>query len=115
MGWRIVHAYGDYTTKAFTDISFEYQRSAYGQKEPEDPWEFCYSVTDNNFHYAVGRLYIDNYFGPSARSDMGKLIREIKTAFSEELNKQDWMDVSTKNKAKEKVISIIIINNINKN
>ena len=96
-------SFSDYTNQAFINTYFDYQKVAYGQRKPEKPWETCYTVVDNYFPYAIGRMYIDNYFNQQSRTAVDKLIREVKSAFSSELDRYDWMDGFTLRKSKEKV------------
>lgn len=103
MGWRYVLSFSDYTTKSFTDTYFQYQKVAYGQRKPEKPWETCYAIVDSYFPHAIGRLYIENYFNKLSKEAVDRLVKEVKTAFSSELDRYDWMDDSTLGKSKEKV------------
>lgn len=106
MGWRYVLSFSDYTTKAFTDTYFEYQKIAYGQRKPEKAWETCYTIVDSYFPYSIGRLYVENYFNQLSKGSVDKLVKEVKTAFSSELDSYDWMDAFTLKKSKEKVIVV---------
>lgn len=103
IGWRYVLSYSDYTTKNFTDTYFKYQKIAYGQRKPEKGWETCYAIVDQYFPYTIGRLYIDNYFNTLSKGAVERLIKEVKNAFTEELNSYDWMDSTTRKRSKEKL------------
>lgn len=104
MGWRYVLSFSDYTNKAFTDTYFNFQKVAYGQRKPEKPWETCYALVDNYFPLSVGRLYIENYFNAQSKPAVDRLVKEVKSAFSNELDRYDWMDDFTLKKSKEKVL-----------
>ncbi|KAI1285214.1 Neprilysin-1 [Halotydeus destructor] len=107
IGWRYVLGYSDYTTKSFISAYFDHQKVAYGQRKPETPWETCYTLVDQYFPNAVGRLYIDNYFSTQSKTAVEKLIKEVKGAFSNELDRYDWMDSYTRGKSKEKLDEMI--------
>ncbi|RWS23715.1 hypothetical protein B4U80_05168, partial [Leptotrombidium deliense] len=107
IAWRIVLYYGDFTTKEFTDVYFKYQKVSEGLRSKEKLWEFCYETVDDYFDYALGRLYVDNYFNSKAKSDINRMIRYVKSAVGNQLSRQKWMDMKTKRTAIEKVLSTI--------
>lgn len=96
-------SYSDYTTRNFTDTYFTYQKVAYGQRKPEKTWETCYAIVDSYFPYAIGRLYVDNYFNVQSKNSVERLIREVKSAFTKELDQYEWMDSTTRRRSKEKL------------
>jgi predicted metalloendopeptidase len=102
-GWRYVLGYSDYTTKHFLDTYFNFQRVAYGQRKPEKAWETCYTVVDSYFPHTLGRLYIDSYFNPDSKPVVENLVKEVRNAFSQELDQYDWMDDFTRRRAKDKL------------
>lgn len=101
--WRLVLGYADYTTQRFIDTYFNYQKVAYGQRKPEKPWETCYSIVDAYFPYTIGRMYVDNFFNGASKETIETLVREVRSAFSNELDKYDWMDSYTRRRAKDKL------------
>ncbi|XP_015784813.1 neprilysin-4-like [Tetranychus urticae] len=103
LGWRFVIAFGDYTVSQFRQFRFKFQRARKGLKSPEKDWEFCYNQLDNYYHFAMGRLYIDNYFNSTNIRKVETLVRYIKDALREAFNKQTWMDPLTRKKAKRKL------------
>lgn len=110
LGWRFILGFGDYTVSQFRQLRFKFQKARKGLKSPEKDWEFCYNQLDNYYHFAMGRLYIDNYFNSTNIKKVETLVRYIKDSLKEAFNKQTWMDPLTRKKAKRKVN---IINSIN--
>lgn len=106
-GWRFVLGYSDYTTRHFTDTYFNFQRIAYGQRKPEKTWETCYTIVDSYFPFTIGRLYVDHYFTPESKKIVANLVKEVRSAFSQELDEYDWMDAFTRSRAKEKLHSML--------
>lgn len=103
IAWRLVLAYSDYTTQRFIDTYFTYQKVAYGQRKPEKPWETCYSVVDAYFPYTIGRMYVDSFFNRQSKETIETLVREVRSAFSSQLDEYDWMDNYTRRRAKDKL------------
>lgn len=108
MAWRYVLSFSDYTNKAFTDTYFAYQKVANGQRKPEKAWETCYALVDSYFPYSIGRLYVENYFNAQTKPAVDRLVKEVKSAFSSELDRYDWMDSVTLRKSKEKLNEMLV-------
>src|SRR5690606_17358659 len=51
---------------------------------------------------ALGRLYVEKYFPPSAKSQIEGMVDNIKAAFSRRIDQLDWMAPATKEEAKAK-------------
>ena len=53
--------------------------------------------------YALGRLYIDNFFDRSIISDVENMAENVRQAFYEIIHDNLWLDSKTKSNALEKI------------
>jgi predicted metalloendopeptidase len=52
--------------------------------------------------FAVGRLYVSNYFDSNAKKHAFTMVNNLKDEFKIMLNEYDWMDTISKQSALEK-------------
>ncbi|CAF0711916.1 unnamed protein product [Brachionus calyciflorus] len=69
--------------------------------------ECIYSVTEQ-MEYAVGRLYVENFFNHDSKKASFEMIKNIQNEFKIMLNEYDWMDRVSRKAALEKADSIDI-------
>ncbi|XP_054153323.1 neprilysin-1-like [Oppia nitens] len=101
--WRTVQSLGGYTSQEFRDLEFQFTKHMTGQQESMQLWEVCVDNVSKKLMYSVGRLYADNYFPEKAKQDINLLIDALNEAFNESFDSNDWMEIMTKNKAKDKL------------
>ncbi len=72
--------------------------------------ESCLKISSDLFPHLIGRLYIDKYFNKESMNDMRSLINDLKQAFEQLLNENNWLDAETKaqaiSKLKEMAVNI---------
>jgi putative endopeptidase len=64
-------------------------------------------VVDGSIGDLLGQLYVDRYFKPEAKKRMMELLDNLQSAYSERINKLDWMGADTKKLALTKLNSIM--------
>lgn len=57
---------------------------------------------------ALGKLYVERYFPPSAKAEIQGMVERIKTAFARRIEAIDWMAPATKQEALAKVHNIVV-------
>lgn len=57
---------------------------------------------------AVGAMYIRRYFKDASKTRALEMVNDIRQAFLEILNEQDWMDQYTKAQAREKALEMLV-------
>jgi len=70
--------------------------------------ELCFSISSQLFPDLIGRLYIDNLFDKESMGDMRSLVNDLKKAFNELLNENNWMDPITKANAISKLNAMAV-------
>jgi len=109
--WRTLDTYAPTLSRAFVDEDFRFNDEYLsGQKEIEARWKRCVRSTDHNLGMALGQLYVDKTFGPEGKERTLKMVHAIEAAMHEDITDLTWMSDTTKQKAYEKLNTIV--NNI---
>lgn len=90
-------------SKAFVDLSFNFNKIFNGQKKQSERWKRLVSGIDANLGDLLGQLYVEKYFTPEAKQRMDELVNNLQKVFATRINKLDWMSAETKAKATEKL------------
>ncbi len=69
---------------------------------PSRSWS-CSNFVLDNMEYAVGRMYVSNYFNSESKRAATEMILNIQNEFRLNLKKVDWMDNESKKAALDKV------------
>jgi putative endopeptidase len=74
-----------------------------GAREMKPRWKRCVENTDNLLSEALGKLYVEKYFPPEAKSRMQDMVANLRLAMKETIEGLDWMSPETKTRALEKL------------
>ncbi len=111
LAWRTINEYAPLLGKAFVEEDFLFNgKFMSGQQEMEPRWKRCVKATDASLGMALGQLYVDRTFGPEGKERTLKMVRAIENAMHRDLDQLTWMSDTTKQKAYEKLSTIV--NNI---
>lgn len=88
---------------AFTSADFEFNKNFSGQKMDYVRWKKMTTRVDGGLGEMLGQLYVNKYFGDTARQRMNELVNNLQKAFEIRIGKLDWMSDSTKQKAISKL------------
>jgi predicted metalloendopeptidase len=69
---------------------------------PSRSW-VCANYVLDNLEYAVGRMYVSNYFNSESKKAATDMILNIQNEFKLNLKKVDWMDAESKKAALDKL------------
>jgi putative endopeptidase len=121
VGSRPVAVWKDYLTfhvidrasgllpKAFADESFRfYGTTLTGATKPRDRWKRAVTASNNALGDAVGRMYVEKYFPPKAKSQAREMVRNIVAAFDHRIERLEWMTPATREKARAKLASLYV-------
>ncbi len=101
--WHIVRSLAMSLPKAFVDEQFKMQSAITGQKELEPRWKRCVNATDASLGELLAQPFVKKHFSSASKDDTVKFVQSIGMAFAGEVQKLDWMDAATKQKALEKL------------
>jgi putative endopeptidase len=90
--------------KAFVDEHFAFHGTILeGTPQQRDRWKRAVDATNVALGDAVGRLYAEKYFPPSAKQRIETMVGNILSAFRDRIGRLDWMAPQTREKAKAKL------------
>jgi endothelin-converting enzyme/putative endopeptidase len=98
--WHLVHADAPFLSAAFLNENFTfYGKTLRGQQELKPRWKRCTEYVDDDLGEALGQVYVEKYFGPDAKQQALKMVKEIETAMQQDIDSLPWMSAATKQQA----------------
>ena len=94
-------------SKSFRDASFAFNKIFTGQKVQKDRWKSMVSNTDGSLRDLASQLFVKKYFTADAKKRMDELINNLQISFKSHIEKLDWMNDSTRQKALVKLNTIV--------
>jgi putative endopeptidase len=102
--WQVVHGYAPYLSAAFVDEQFDfYGRTLTGAPQLRDRWKRGISLVEGVLGEAVGQIYVDRHFPPSAKARMDELVANLVEAYRQSITTLEWMTPATRERALEKL------------
>ena len=105
--WLTFHAidhFGSFLPKAFVDQRFAfYGKALNGIPQLRPRWQRGVDFTNAALGEPVGKLYVQRYFPPEAKTKVQAMVADIMKAFEARIDSLAWMSPDTKAKAKEKL------------
>ena len=89
----------------FLSSDFEQERFRFydtvlsGTPEMEPRWQRSARTVDSLIGEALGQLYVERYYPPTARARMQEMIKNLQVVMRERLQKLEWMTEPTRQKA----------------
>jgi putative endopeptidase len=107
--WNVINTAASYLSDDFVKESFKFYGTALSGKEEMRPrWKRVTGTVDGALGEAVGQMYVEKYFPKEAKDRMLTLVDNLKTAFGERIQAAVWMNDTTKQKALEKLGTILV-------
>ncbi len=104
LAFSFVRTKANFLPKAFEEASFNfYGKTLSGQQQQRDRWKRGLGLVNGALGEAVGQLYVQRHFPASSKEKMDELVRNLRAAFTERLQKNQWMDEATKKEALAKL------------
>ena len=95
--------------KAFADQNFAfYGKALSGAPQQALRWKRALAATNGAMDDAVGKIYVSVYFPAANKAQLQKMVANIVAAFSERLDKLDWMAPATRAEAKQKLKTLYV-------
>jgi putative endopeptidase len=103
LSWHVVRSLTAALPKAFVEEGFAFESSLTGQKEQRVRWKRCVEATSGALGELVAQPYLKGNFSPESKEATERYVHEVAQAFGHEVDKLDWMDAVTKERAAEKL------------
>jgi len=102
--FRILSSFAAFLSTEIAAESFEFRgKTLRGQQLQRPRWKRGVATVNSVLGEAVGRLYVDQNFPPSAKSQIAEMVEGLRDAFGESIDDLPWMAEETKLAAREKL------------
>jgi len=93
-----------YLPKRIDDARFNfYSKTLRGTEVQRERWKRGVGQIDGMLGEIVGKVYVKKHFPPIAKTEMDKLIENLRSAFKDGIDNLEWMDPVTKTEAQNKL------------
>jgi len=104
---RYLTAAAPYLSAPFDNARFDFFGTAVtGQELPRVRWKRGVSMVNAYLGDALGRLYVEKHFSPTARSRVQAMLANVVQAYREAIRDAAWMTPKTKHEALEKLAAL---------
>ncbi|WP_167043963.1 M13-type metalloendopeptidase [Salinibacterium sp. ZJ454] len=102
--WQIIRSNAAYLTKEIVETNFDfYGKTLSGTPELRARWKRGVSLVEGALGEAVGKVYVDRHFKPTAKTAMDELVGNLVEAYRQSITTLDWMTEQTRARALDKL------------
>ncbi|XP_078415680.1 phosphate-regulating neutral endopeptidase PHEX isoform X2 [Cetorhinus maximus] len=106
--WRIVYRRTANLSQRFLTRRLEFLKVLTGATSLSARWDKCVDFVEYVVPYSIGRMFVEAHFQEDKKQLTEYLVAGVRWAFLDMLEKEnDWMDMETKSKAKEKAHGVL--------
>jgi putative endopeptidase len=104
---RLVDAYAMTLGTKFDDENFRFYGTALqGQPQQRERWKRILDLEDSALGMPLGKLFVQEYFPEKTKQRYVDLVAAIRQAYSDRIDRLDWMGAQTKARAHRKLDAI---------
>ncbi|XP_055336675.1 neprilysin-11-like [Paramacrobiotus metropolitanus] len=109
IGWQMIKGYAAYLSYDYRRADAEYSQKVTGTAEiyMASVGERCLQIITGFMPLALGAVYVRDVVPPDLKEKATMMIDDIRQGFLELLNQADWMDQATRERADQKLSTII--------
>ena len=97
--WHLLRSAAPYLHGEVEQESFAfYGKTLRGQPEQEPRWQRAAKTIDGTIGEALGKLYVEKHFPPTARARIDELVGNLRVVFLDRLKRLEWMSAETRAK-----------------
>ncbi|XP_041067411.1 phosphate-regulating neutral endopeptidase PHEX isoform X2 [Carcharodon carcharias] len=106
--WRVVYRRTANLSQRFLTRRLEFLKVLTGATSLSARWDRCVDFVEYVVPYSIGRMFVEAHFQEDKKQLTEYLVAGVRWAFLDMLEKEnDWMDMETKSKAKEKAHGVL--------
>ena len=106
--WHLAHASAAYLSTAFVNENFNFfSKTLRGVPEQKPRWKRCVALVDGQLGEALGQEFISRAFSADLKKKTLHMTKQIEQAMQDDLNQLTWMSAATRQKALQKLHSIV--------
>jgi putative endopeptidase len=110
LAFHTVESAAPFLSKAFADEQFAFNGQAIsGTPQQRERWKRGVDSTSEALGEVVGKLFVEKYFPPEAKTLAQEMANNVLKAFAARLDRLDWMGPSTKARAKRKLANFRVM------
>ncbi|SEB42439.1 M13 family metallopeptidase [Microbacterium hydrocarbonoxydans] len=103
---QVVHAAAPYLTDDFVQENFSfYGTELTGVPTIRERWKRGVSVTEGALSEAIGKIYVERHYPPTAKAAMDELVDNLIEAYRQSITDLEWMTAETRERALAKLDS----------
>ncbi|WP_084534943.1 M13 family metallopeptidase [Nocardia yamanashiensis] len=96
----LVREFASYLPKAIADPNFDFfGKEMQGLKERPELWKAAISTVNGTVGEALGKLYVDKHFPPSAKQQALDMVSDLRAAYKQNFTDSSWMSPPTREAA----------------
>jgi putative endopeptidase len=102
--WKVISSLSPYLSSDFVAENFRFYGTVLmGTPELRERWKRGVALVEVSVGEAVGKIYVDRYFSPTAKERMDQLVANLIEAYRRSIVDLDWMTAETKDSALDKL------------
>ena len=102
--WKLVSSMSPYLSEAFVNERFRFYGTVLaGTPVLKERWKRGVDLVEAALGEAVGKIYVERHFSPTAKQRMDELVANLVEAYRQSITELDWMTDETKAKALDKL------------
>ncbi|GAB3151150.1 M13 family metallopeptidase [Microbacterium neimengense] len=102
--FRIVHAAAAFLPDSFVEENFSfYGTQLTGVPANRERWKRAVSLVEAALGEAVGKVYVERHFPPTAKAAMDELVANLIEAYRQSISQLEWMSPETRERALAKL------------
>jgi putative endopeptidase len=102
--WKLISSLSPYLSRALVDERFRFYGTVLsGTPEIRERWKRGVGLVEDALGEAVGKVYVERHFSPTAKERMDILVANLIEAYRLSITELDWMTGETKQRALEKL------------
>lgn len=107
--FHLVSDFSSLLSQAFVDNSFDfYSKQLREIKEQKPRWKRGVQLVEGALGESLGQIYVKKYFSAEKKQRMEVLVQNLMKAYSQSIDKLDWMSPTTKVQAQKKLASFAV-------
>lgn len=104
MRWRVLTRFASYLPEQFVAEDFDfYSATLSGTRAQKPRWKRGVGVVESHLGFALGRLYVERHFPPTAKQAIESYVSYLLKAYEESISRLEWMGEQTRERALEKL------------
>lgn len=104
LSWQVIRSASPYLHSEVVNANFDfYGKTLTGTPELRARWKRGVAVTEGALGEAIGRIYVEKHFSPTAKAAMDDLVAHLVEAYRQSIQNLEWMTEQTRQRALEKL------------